>query len=158
DPMESIRLANAMADVYHDDNLQQKVEAAETSAVWLSERVADLRSELDEQQAEINRRRSENALTTSDSGLTGFETQLATAETRRFETERALANAEATLARLSDDQDGPPATRAEATSDAQLRLLLQSAESGDGTALARFDLRYSQLQQQAQSERDRLAT
>lgn len=157
DPMEAIRLANAMADVYRDDNLQQKVEAAETSAVWLSERVADLRGELDEQQAEINRRRSENALTTSDSGLTGFEAQLAAAESRRFETERALAAAEAALARLIAATDAPPGAQAEAAGDAQLRLLLQSVEAGDGTAVARFDLRYSQLLQQAQSERDRLA-
>lgn len=156
-PMESIRLANAMADVYRDDNLQQKVEATEASAVWLSERVADLRSELDERQAEINRRRSENALTTSDSGLTGFESQLATAEGRRFETERALASAEAVLARLAAAGDGPPEARAEAAGDVQLRLLLQAVASGDATALARFDLRYSQLHQQAQSERDRLA-
>lgn len=156
DPGEAVRLANAMAEVYRNDNQQQKIVAAEASAVWLSERVAELRREIDERQADINARRAENALTTSDSGLTGFQAQLAASETRRFETQRALATAQESAARLGAAVDGNPEARAEAAGDAQLRTLARAIAAGDAAAQARFDLRFGQLLQQAQSEEERL--
>lgn len=156
DPFESVRLANAMAEVYRDDNQQQKVAAAEASALWLSDRVAELRREIDERQADINARRAENALTTSDSGLTGFQTQLATAEGRRFDTQRALNAAQETVARLTGAEAADATARAEAAGDAQLRTLARNIAAGDTAAQARFDLRYGQLQQQAESEAERL--
>ncbi|MBW7922551.1 MAG: polysaccharide biosynthesis tyrosine autokinase [Rubellimicrobium sp.] len=156
DPLEAVRLANVMAEVYRDDNQQQKVAAAEASAVWLSDRVAELRREIDGRQADINARRAENALTTSDSGLTGFQTQLATAEGRRFDTQRALSAAQETVARLDAAAGQGADVRAEAASDAQLRTLARGITAGDDAAQARFDLRFGQLQQQAQSEVERL--
>lgn len=156
DREESLRLANTMAEVYRDDQMRNKIAAAEASAVWLSERTADLRIEIDSRQAEINARRAASALTASDSGLTGFESQLAASEARRFETERALTTAGATVDRLLAAQDASPEMRAEAAGDAQLRTLARSIAAGDATSQARFDLRYGQLLQQAQSERERL--
>ncbi len=157
DRFESVRLANAMAEVYRDDNQEQKIAASEASAIWLSDRVAELRREIDDRQADINARRAENALTTSDSGLTGFQTQLAAAEGRRFDTQRALGAAQETLARLAEAEGAGVDARAEAAGDAQLRTLARNIASGDTAARARFDLRYGQLQQQAQSETERLA-
>lgn len=158
DPLEALRLANAMAEVYRDDNRQQKIAAAEDAAHWLSDRVAELRHEIDTRQADINARRAGAALGTGDSGLSGFQSRLAEAEGRRFETGRALETAREMAVRLDAAAGQGADDRAMAAGDAPLRSLARAVAAGDTGAQARFDLRYDQLRQQARSEVERLDT
>ncbi|MBN2906258.1 MAG: polysaccharide biosynthesis tyrosine autokinase [Rhodobacteraceae bacterium] len=67
DPLKSARLANAIADRYVLEQLEVKFEATEKATAWLSDRVADLRHELERKQSELKAFSAETELVNADS-------------------------------------------------------------------------------------------
>lgn len=156
DPDDAVMLANTLAEVYRDDQIQQKAAATETAAVWLSERTTELGREVEAAQDEINALRAESPLA-SPEALAALTAQATATEASRLDTEAALTAAERLLALIEAAADSSAAARAEATGDAQLRALAAEADAGDAAAILRFDRRFDQVLQQARGDRDRLA-
>lgn len=53
DPEKSVKIANTLAQIYIESQLEEKFEEAETASTWLSERAADLKIELENSEAAI---------------------------------------------------------------------------------------------------------
>ncbi|HET6520453.1 MAG TPA: polysaccharide biosynthesis tyrosine autokinase [Geminicoccaceae bacterium] len=107
DPAKAARIANAAAEAYLVDQIEEKFRAAERATGWLRERIAELRAELSETEGKIVRYRQENRLVNTDERsnpvtlqLTQLNTQLALAQAQRAESEarasqvRSLFNSE----------------------------------------------------------------
>lgn len=155
DPEKAALLADTLGGLYRDDQVRQKVEAAERMAIWLSGRVGELRAELDQRQREIADLRARSALV-SDESLQALNLQaielrglLAEARQRQVEAGERLARIEA--AGASGDIDA----RLAAAEDGQLAAAAGDLANGEPGARLRFDRRYEQIRLQAGSEQRR---
>ncbi len=155
DPEKAALLANTLGEIYRDDQIRQKVEAAERMATWLSGRVGELRAELDRRQGGIADLRARSALV-SDESLQALNLQaielrglLAEARQRLQEAEERLALIEA--AGASGDIDA----RLSAAGDGQLAAAAGDLANGEPGARLRFDRRFEQIRLQAEAERRR---
>ena len=110
DPVLSARIANAFAEAYITDQLEKKFEATQAATVWLSERVAELRTELEESEAAVESYNSGTTLI-SEEALAAMSRQLKELRERREETltlrETAEARAGALRAALAADAPDP---------------------------------------------------
>jgi polysaccharide biosynthesis transport protein len=70
DPARAARLANAVADGYLVDKLDTRFEAAKRASAWLSDRLAELRTQLRDSEEAVVRFRSQNGLFQSSSSVT----------------------------------------------------------------------------------------
>lgn len=151
---KSALIANTLARIYRDDQIMLKVEATESAAIWLAERVSELEVELEASQTQINELRTRNALI-SPEALAALDTQAVQVNAELQEAELALARAQERVALLEGALTGDFAQRAAAAGDAQLQALATEAAAGDGQAAQRFDRRYDQLLQQEVGQIDR---
>lgn len=154
-PIKSALVTNTLAQIYQDDQIAIKVDGTQNAAVWLSARVAELRTELEQGQSEINDRRSRNALV-SPEALAAVNTQSVELGIQLQAAQLELNRAEEDLATIEAAAGEDVAARALAADDAQLRSIASSAAAGDAAALRRFDRRFQQLLQQARGAKDQL--
>jgi capsular exopolysaccharide synthesis family protein len=76
DPEEAARLANAVADTYIDDLLNVRFEATETASNFLSNRLAELRAQVQAAEAAVAQFRANNPLAESGQGGSTIDQQL----------------------------------------------------------------------------------
>lgn len=155
-PAKSALLANTLAQLYRDDQIAVKVEATENAALWLSGRVAELQTELEERQQQITDLRSERSLVSAEA--------LAALNTRSVELQSRLQSARAELARVNGiatamaaAAEGDNAAKLAAAQDVQLDAIATAIDRGDQTAQLRFDRRFQQLLLQTEAEQARVA-
>ncbi|SHM69528.1 capsular exopolysaccharide family [Roseovarius litoreus] len=137
DPQKSADIADAIAEEYTSSQRDVKYEATEQASEWLSERVAELKLELEEAEQEVARFSSSTRLVSAEA-LEGLERQLK--EIR----DRIVANTETRTSLESQLQELDAAnTLDEKAAIAGDRLLSQLAEDLDGSDRSRaaFDTR-----------------
>lgn len=155
DPVKSTRIVNTLAQLYRDDQIRQKVETTDRMANWLSDRVTDLRGELDTQQAKIADLQARTGLVSAES-LAALNQQAIDLSTQLREAQGEVSNTDRTMADLQAARTAADLVAAVAPiDDGQLAASAAAAAEGDGAARARFDRRLDQLVLQAQAERDR---
>lgn len=155
DPDKSALIANTLARLYSEDQVREKIEVAETTAVWLSGRVSELRAELDNKQSEIADLRARSALV-SDESVQALNQQAIELRAQLAEVTSHLGQVQEQLAKLwSAAASGSNEAKAAAAQDGQLDGALREAASGDPAAQLRFDRRFTQIQLQTEAERER---
>ncbi len=104
DPHKAARIANAVAEAYMADQVEEKFEAAQRATEWLRERIADLRTELIDAESKIVEYRTQNRLVDTGRGgnpvtlqLVQLNTQLALAQAQRAEAEARLGQVRSLL-------------------------------------------------------------
>lgn len=154
-PVKSAQFANTMAEIYYNDQIARKVEATENATAWLSERVGELRIELEGRQAEIAAQRGESTLA-SEEAVSALSAQSLALQTRLVDTRRDLSQLTARSEALE-----AATTREEivtAAADSQLSILAQSLDAGQSRVQAQFDRRLLQVQRQFSVEIERAKT
>ncbi|UTH46212.1 GumC family protein [Loktanella salsilacus] len=154
-PGKSALMTNTLAQIYQDDQIAIKVDGTQTAAVWLSARVSELRTELEQGQNEINDLRSRNAMV-SPEAMIALNTQSVELASQQQAAQLELERAEEALAEIEAVVTEDVAAKALAVNDAQLRSIAATAAAGGAAAIARFDRRFQQLRQQAAGTRDQL--
>src|SRR5262249_1854052 len=76
DPARAARLANAVADAFLVDKLDTRFEAAKRASAWLSDRLAELRTQLRESEEAVAQFRAENGLVQASANVTLGQQQL----------------------------------------------------------------------------------
>ena len=96
DPAMSARMTNALVNAYIDQNLETKLTAAKNAALWLGERIDDMRKKVEEaEKALLHYKEAQNIITDFSSDaenitaqkLAELNTQLVEAESQRVEAE-----------------------------------------------------------------------
>lgn len=162
-PDKSAHLANRLGEIYIRSQLDVKFEATEQATSWLSERVGELKIDLETAEAEVKSFTSGTDLISVEA-LEGLNRQLKEARERFENMGETRTEAEARLAALEAALAGGDAARMlEVAGDADLRRV--HARSGDGDLfLTRYDLLLqrarqdvSRAQLQQESLRDSVA-
>lgn len=158
DPAKSVLIANTLARLYRDDQIRQKVELTDRTAAWLSERVGELRAELDARQDAIVEAQARSALV-SDESLAALNEEAIELRAALRDAEEALAEAGERVAALGAAQGGAdPLAVAATVEDGQLAgAAAAAAASGSPEDMARLERRLDQLALQAAADRDRAA-
>ncbi|PXA74373.1 capsular biosynthesis protein [Caulobacter sp. D4A] len=111
DPAQAAKLANAFADLYLTEQLEAKFDATKQANEWLNTRVADLRGELQQAEADVQQYKIANNLmsaqgaTLTEQEISGLNQQLAGARAEQAETDARLSIARSQLARGSTGED-----------------------------------------------------
>ena len=156
DPQKSARIVNTLADIYIDEQIAVKFEATEQAVAWLSERVTELEADLRAKEESLKVAMAETDLI-SPEALEGLNLQGKDLRDRLQEMNSQVERAGETETRLRAFlETGDRAAAVEATGDATLNRLLQSASDGDAEAAQLFDQRLDTLAARAQAERIRL--
>jgi exopolysaccharide transport family protein len=74
-PVQAARLANSLVDQYFQNDLQTRFDSAEKSNQWLSERIAQLRTQVEQKESAVEDYRTKNGLLTA-SGASLTEQQM----------------------------------------------------------------------------------
>jgi succinoglycan biosynthesis transport protein ExoP len=137
DPQKSALIADTIAEEYTRSQRDVKFEATEEASEWLSERVAELKLELEEAEQAVARFSSSTRLVSAEA-LEGLERQLKEMRDRIAANTETRTSVEAQLQLLE-----AASTREEKAAIADDRLLSQLAEDLDGSdrANAAFDNR-----------------
>ncbi|WP_169791148.1 GumC family protein [Rubellimicrobium mesophilum] len=155
DPDKSTRLANALAGFYRDDQIRTKVETTERMATWLSERVGELRAELDAKQNEIADLQAQSALV-SDESLQALNERAIDLRSQLSQVQSDLARTEERLSALAAaEASGDVEAILAAADDGQLEAAATAMARSQPGARARFDRRLAQVRLQVEAERDR---
>lgn len=110
-PEQAARLANAFANLYLTEQLEAKFDATAKANEWLDSRVSELRSQLQQAEAEVQQYKIANNLlsaegaTLTEQEISGLNQQLATARAAQAETDARLSIARSQLARGSNGED-----------------------------------------------------
>lgn len=100
-PKKAARIANGIAELYLNDQLEAKFEATQRANEWLNERVFDLREKVRLSENAAQRFREENRIIqTSESGLVADQ-QLSQLNTRLIDARTDLARVEARYSQIS---------------------------------------------------------
>jgi len=146
DPILSARIANTFAEVYITDQLETKFEATQAATEWLSERVAELKTELEASEAEIEDYNSRTSLV-SEAVLAAMSRQLKELRERRTElrtsTDEGAARAETLRTAIAAGDYRLLAAESGVARIAELYADLEAlrAESADGRAVATAEAR-----------------
>lgn len=111
DAAEAAKIANAFADLYLTEQLEAKFDATKKANEWLDTRVAELRGQLQQAEADVQQYKIANNLlsaegaTLTEQEISGMNQQLATAHTQQAEAEARLNIARNQLARGSNGED-----------------------------------------------------
>ena len=131
DPAKAARIANAAAEAYMVEQVEEKFRAAERATDWLRERIAELRRELTETEGKIVAYRQENRLVNTEARgnpvtlqLTQLNTQLALAQAQRAESEARLSQVRS----LFNSQGGVEAAAKVLTSPLMVALREQESD------------------------------
>ncbi len=138
---KSAQIADALVRLYILDQIEVKFEATEQATSWLTDRVSELREELETAEARLNAFRAETELIDAET-LAAMERQLQELRDRRGEVTASLETNQAQLEALQGLQDDPAAF-AEESGDSQLQQFLPRIDE-DGIGQA-FDNRVEQI-------------
>ena len=142
-PAKSAHLANRLGELYIRSQLDVKFEATEQATAWLTERVGELKVDLESAEAEVKSFTSHTDLVSVEA-LEGLNRQLKEARDRHENMREVRAEAAARLAGLRAAGDsGDVATLLAVADDADLRRAHARDGGGDrlgDLARARFDL------------------
>jgi capsular exopolysaccharide synthesis family protein len=155
DPRKSALMANTLANIYRDDQIAQKVQATENAAIWLSGRVSELQTELEQRQREITTLRTQRSLVSAES-LQALNTQSVELQQNLQSAQAELDDATSRSTAMQAVIDGTTAEKAAAVQDSQLAAIQAAIERGDTAAAIRFDRRFESLRLQASAEAARL--
>jgi capsular exopolysaccharide synthesis family protein len=148
---KAARIANAFAEAYIFDQLQVKYDATRQATVWLTDRVSDLKFELEEAEAEVKRFQSQTDLIDAEN-LAVLDRQMKVVR-ERLDTGRSdLALARTAQIQLEEMKD--PIALLDTTGDALLRRLIPEGELNAGQQAA-VDARVGQILARARLETDR---
>jgi len=100
DAEKSALLANALAELYVENQIELKIKATERATVWLGERVTELQGNLEGAEAAVEEFISRTDLT-SPEALAALNRQIKDLRDRRTDAESALAEADERLAALN---------------------------------------------------------
>lgn len=132
DPAKAARLANTIAERYVLEQLEVKFEATEKATGWLSDRVADLRRELEDRQSALKAFAAETELVNADS-LDALTRQQKEIRERIADGTAALVVFETRVAALAEAADSPAAFAGQAD-DRQLSRLWARLKVSPGDA------------------------
>lgn len=99
DPVMVAKIANAYADAYLTDQLDAKYDATTRAAIWLQDRIGELKDKSLQADTKVQQFRSEHGLLAVDGKLVN-EQQLADANSQLSEARAKLAEAEAKVQRI----------------------------------------------------------
>lgn len=141
DPERSAELANEMARFYILDQLETKFEETREATSWLSDRVAELQSELEAAEEAVEEYQTDTSLV-SEEALAASTRQLKDMRQRANDLEERRAETAAQLARLDSLRaSGDFAAVARLTGEPRLNSLAEDiARLGDGAAGGRQEL------------------
>lgn len=143
---KSALIADTLVELYILNQIEVKFEATEQATIWLSERVAELQTTLENAEAEVSEFSATTELVSVD-GLRALERQI---KEMRDRIQAAAVAREATSAELSALEGASTrALRAELADDAQLTRFLPRVENDETIATA-FDTRFALVLQRAQ--------
>ncbi|EAQ03096.1 hypothetical protein OB2597_13168 [Pseudooceanicola batsensis HTCC2597] len=155
DPQKSAAMANRMAELYIQDQIAVKFQRTEKATEWLTERVSDLRIELENAETRL-KSFSTNTDLISPEGLYALNRQIKELRDRRADLEQQLAAAEARSASLRKNSSESFELRASLTGDDVLNRLLTRVSDGDADARESFDARYETLVARSEQELGRV--
>lgn len=148
DPQDSARIVNALAEAYILDQIAVKYEATEKANLWLLERVAKLREELEAAENAVKDFRATMTLVTPEA-LSALDRQAKEFRDRITATETRTGSLETRLQALRAARDsGDPARIAEVANDPALTQALRLLPD----ARASFDKRTEALIAQSRSQ------
>lgn len=143
---KSAAIANALADIYIQDALDEKRDATETASVWLSQKASELKVELEASELEVTKFKEEIQLV-SPEALAILSVQLKELRQRLSDLAERKQATEDRLASLRSAQvSGDMATVAAVANDARLTSF---ANAGEAEA---FDARLNTVLSQLQAE------
>ncbi|WP_210530308.1 polysaccharide biosynthesis tyrosine autokinase [Rubellimicrobium arenae] len=155
DAAKSALMADTLAELYRDDQIRAKVEATERAATWFSNRVGELRADLDSRQNQISDLRARSALVSAES-LEALNAQAIELRSNLQEVRGQAERVAERLAALEAAQvSGDLQAKVEAAQDGQLDAAAADLASGMEGAQARFDRRFDQIVLQARAEQER---
>lgn len=111
DPAKASRIANTFAERYLLEQLEAKFDATRQANSWLTTRLADLRTEVQQAEAAVEQYRTANNLlsssgaTLTEQEISAYNQQLATVRATQAEAEARLRTARAQLAAGSNGED-----------------------------------------------------
>ncbi|WP_083416126.1 polysaccharide biosynthesis tyrosine autokinase [Marinovum algicola] len=144
DAMKSALIANTLARLYIQDQIDIKFQATENAVTWLSERVIELEAELKERENAIKELRAETDLVNAEA-LLALNQQAKDVRDRLADSRTTLALVGARVENLrSLQQEGDPATMAAAVNDPTLDRLVVRA-GNDSATRELFDERFALL-------------
>lgn len=156
DPKKSALLVNTLARLYILDQLDVKSEANAAATQWLTERVSQLRLELEQAETAVKSFNARTDLINADT-LAALSRQVKGLRDR-LETVRAVeaeTAAHLNVLRTSMSSNNPQ-LMAEHANDRLLNGLLNSLENNSASDRSAFDARYAQVIVEKQQELDRL--
>jgi len=149
DPEKSALMANSLAEIYIQDQLDVKFQAMETATAWLSERVATLRVDLENAEAKVKGFAANTDLISIDA-LEGLNVQIKDTRDRLTSLEASevaltqrVADLETALA--ADD----PAAMVDVAEDPTLSRLAPGSNTSDSTL---FAARYATILDRARAD------
>lgn len=155
DPRKSQHIANAIAKVYIEDQVQIKFEATEFAVNWLSERVSELEVDLERREREINSLRSASDLISLET-LEALNLRLKELRDRLSSGRQSLVALEARLQLLNELTHGAdPSQAVGILSDSTLALLVDRIAAGDRQAQSDFDAQIAALRIATLREQER---
>ncbi|WP_407493658.1 GumC family protein [Pseudooceanicola sp. MF1-13] len=156
DPRKSARMANRLAELYLEDQVNVKFERTAQATVWLTDRVSDLRIELERAETEL-KAFSANTDLISPEGLYALNRQIKELRDRRAELTEQLEALELRKTALDSNQGESFDLRSAAAEDDVLNSLVADANDGDRTAIDAFNSRYSTIVMRNAQDASRVA-
>lgn len=154
-PQKSALIANTLADVYIEDQLEVKFEKTQQATAWLSDRVAELQKTVEGSAAALKAFRTNSDLI-SQEALEAQGLQLKDRRLRLEEAQSTLAALETKLAGLEEaEKTGDPEAMARQARDPILTQYLEGVRAGENEAQSRFTLRFNQALQRVRLELSR---
>ncbi|MBT9386735.1 polysaccharide biosynthesis tyrosine autokinase [Pseudooceanicola sp. CBS1P-1] len=133
-------IADTMADLYIQNQLEVKFDATEQATSWLTDRVSQLQTELEAAESKVNDFKGKTDVISPDA-LAAMDRQLKDTRERITNTQDSLAANQKTMAAVQSAQS--PADKAAALGDDQLQRMAQNLDQ-DGVQAA-FDTRFQQV-------------
>lgn len=157
-PHKSAKMANALAELYIQEQLEVKFEATQKATEWLTERVAQLQINLEVAESAVEEFNSGTTLVNPEA-LAGLNRQVKDLRARLAEAREAQADAQARVTALSTAlTSNDPAVMAEIAGDRTLTQLLNRMKSSTLNDRSAFDTRFEQVQARAALDLSRAAS
>ena len=154
---KSAMIANKLAALYILDQLEVKFDATEQATSWLTDRVSDLKTELETAEAKVKVFNSGTELVSAEA-LEGLNRQLKDLRDRIAETNISVGEARDRLTELAAAQDGGDLNAMNtAANDRTLARVFDLVNEGSSSPEV-FDARFEQIVVRAQLDHDRLVS
>lgn len=142
DPEKAEKLANTLADVYIDHNLQTKLTAARRAVSWLNEQIVDLKTKVKEAQDALQRYQKEHEIFSLEGNQRIQSEKLAELNTMQVQVKERRVEAETLLAELRKFQDQQLSAAAVANANLNIPSLVSL-----NTELVSAEIELTNLQQ-----------